>query len=875
MKLKNIEQPFKTKQFLDECMNTSVKSINVQKQFMLEVHQLCKKFSEDLQHLYKLLSVQVDDEETLSQNTVLSNYILSISHIIKSRSEILFEEAIEPFYQFEANYSHLNNTISKNYGLLLDNLKASNELLKHKAADYYEDQNQTFQAQNEQQYKLSLNQMNCMWEQFFKELPQYYEQYQLNEETRLTVTEQTFVKFIEALEYMFKQPAKITNEKLHQSFEIQREKFKTRDLYGELCIQSKKMIDFMNEPKCEMFTSRDEYFRNKAAILLQESDSSKNSNFKDEDFRFIKQLIEKPQQNLQLLYKIKLIPNLTSKEREEIVSFLLSELKQKNVVQLQSHFQSNFFRILIFKLFKWFEDDFQNQKPSSKLIQQFLQIIYISLSLKSDQGCSLLSKISKKVEIFYSQRLWNSIYEELLTNYHLQKQMIDITLKYVSFLQTPNSKIQLPKEIDQKQDSIFNGLFSTKTRKITQNESINIVNLILIASNLPPQTTSSIIMEIITNIQMKPSCSIPFIELQEANQMLKEFQPQIRQKQLSQKFGKRKNTIYCLIKSLKYLQFNENYLNVICISKEYSKTIKTKMIQYFLVSEQTALLNLQQRVRLWSELLDIEVNYKKIQQDYLSASKKLSREIERSIVVDIKRSFSTDCEQRDQIINQYEIKLENLLRLHAFDNPEISYYQGMNMLMVFFLYVTNLNEELSFRLFRSLLEKLLRDIFLEGLKSMRMHFYILDRLIAIFIPRLFIHWKQLQIESPQFATAWYVTLYTNSINLSQVENNQVCFDIFEIVIARGWTGFYQSTIGLLKFYEKILIELDFDQSQKFLNNLSKTQFYRQQIEQQIDVPYFSNVKNLKISIKKQLITELEREYYQLREKIDQINLNHL
>lgn len=65
----------------------------------------------------------------------------------------------------------------------------------------------------------------------------------------------------------------------------------------------------------------------------------------------------------------------------------------------------------------------------------------------------------------------------------------------------------------------------------------------------------------------------------------------------------------------------------------------------------------------------------------------------------------------------------------------------MNMLMVFFLYVTNLNEELSFRLFRSLLEKLLRDIFLEGLKSMRMHFYILDRLIAIFIPRLFIHWK--------------------------------------------------------------------------------------------------------------------------------------
>lgn len=120
--------------------------------------------------------------------------------------------------------------------------------------------------------------------------------------------------------------------------------------------------------------------------------------------------------------------------------------------------------------------------------------------------------------------------------------------------------------------------------------------------------------------------------------------------------------------------------------------------------------------------------------------------------MDIKRSFSADIEEREKIMEQYEHKLENLLRLHAFDNPEISYYQGMNMLMVYLLYVTNLNEELSFRLFRSLLEKMLRDIFLQGLKSMRLHFYIFDRLIAIHLPRVFIHWKQLQIESPQFAT---------------------------------------------------------------------------------------------------------------------------
>lgn len=58
--------------------------------------------------------------------------------------------------------------------------------------------------------------------------------------------------------------------------------------------------------------------------------------------------------------------------------------------------------------------------------------------------------------------------------------------------------------------------------------------------------------------------------------------------------------------------------------------------------------------------------------------------------------------------------------------------------------------------------------------------------------------------------------------MSSVESNEACFDIFDLVVAKGWTGFYKATIGLLKFYEKVLLELDFDQSQKFLNNLAKT-----------------------------------------------------
>ena len=72
----------------------------------------------------------------------------------------------------------------------------------------------------------------------------------------------------------------------------------------------------------------------------------------------------------------------------------------------------------------------------------------------------------------------------------------------------------------------------------------------------------------------------------------------------------------------------------------------------------------------------------------------------------------------------------------------------MNMLMVFLLYVTNLDENVTFKLFKSLLDKMLRDIFLEGLKIMRKHFFVLDRLMAIYLPDLFKYWRKLKIESP-------------------------------------------------------------------------------------------------------------------------------
>lgn len=334
-----------------------------------------------------------------------------------------------------------------------------------------------------------------------------------------------------------------------------------------------------------------------------------------------------------------------------------------------------------------------------------------------------------------------------MTNLTFQRLIIEWGTRYVK-LEICNAKIILPVEAEQQKEKYF-GLFKDKTRKISIQETLSLMNLIFIASHLHVQMSSQLMIELLRANNMRLSDFIHLIELQESNNMLRKLKAPLMQPM--HKIYKWKTLpVYCFMKALKYLDFKDNFHSVLLVSKTLYKQVHSKMIKYYLCSRLNV--GLDKRVMLWNHLLESDASLTEIQQKYLVSSKKLSREMERSILVDIKRSFVSALDKKEQIMSQYEIKLENLLRLHAFDNPEVSYYQGMNMLMVFLLYVTDLNEELAFKFFRALLDKLLRDIFLEGLKSMRLQFYILDRLIAIHLPRLFVHWKKLKIESPQFAT---------------------------------------------------------------------------------------------------------------------------
>lgn len=153
----------------------------------------------------------------------------------------------------------------------------------------------------------------------------------------------------------------------------------------------------------------------------------------------------------------------------------------------------------------------------------------------------------------------------------------------------------------------------------------------------------------------------------------------------------------------------------------------------------------------------------------------------------------------------------------------------MNMLMAFFIYSSYSHGDLqdAYNFFSALVNCMLKEVFVHNLDHLKVSFYTLERLLAMHLPDLFRHWKQIKIESPQYATGWFVTLFTYGLQITESNSqaNRVIYDLLDIVIARKWPGFYEIVLAVLNYYLPYLTIMEFDDTLNFLNNLTKSAFF--------------------------------------------------
>lgn len=118
------------------------------------------------------------------------------------------------------------------------------------------------------------------------------------------------------------------------------------------------------------------------------------------------------------------------------------------------------------------------------------------------------------------------------------------------------------------------------------------------------------------------------------------------------------------------------------------------------------------------------------------------------------------------------------------------------------------------------------QLFNSDLPMLKLFFYQLDRLVSIFEPDLHSHFKDEMINSSYFASAWFITLFTNSIKNStqvadSIEDAQVSeqlLQLWDYFLVAGWKAILKMGLFVLRDSSGELLQHSFEE---ILNDITE------------------------------------------------------
>eukprot|EP01090_Pellita_catalonica_P018855 TRINITY_DN6223_c0_g1_i3.p1 TRINITY_DN6223_c0_g1~~TRINITY_DN6223_c0_g1_i3.p1 ORF type:complete len:460 (+),score=57.74 TRINITY_DN6223_c0_g1_i3:936-2315(+) len=183
----------------------------------------------------------------------------------------------------------------------------------------------------------------------------------------------------------------------------------------------------------------------------------------------------------------------------------------------------------------------------------------------------------------------------------------------------------------------------------------------------------------------------------------------------------------------------------------------------------------------------------------------------RQIDVDINRTART----HKLFKTRYSTKqraLFRVLRAYAVHNPEVGYTQGMNgVASVLLMYIHNVRD--AFYTFcRMMSAYKLEDRFRPGFPGLQEDFWILERLMEIFFPKLRAHLEAMQIYTATFATKWFMMLFHNL--------PFECFiRIMDLILADGHEITYFVALSILDGFRARLMAMSMEDLLMFIQSV--------------------------------------------------------
>ncbi|GAB67799.1 TBC domain containing protein [Plasmodium cynomolgi strain B] len=196
-------------------------------------------------------------------------------------------------------------------------------------------------------------------------------------------------------------------------------------------------------------------------------------------------------------------------------------------------------------------------------------------------------------------------------------------------------------------------------------------------------------------------------------------------------------------------------------------------------------------------------------QYYLS----ISNQYESAIKKDMNRTypkhilFKNNYEQGQQI-------LFNVLKAYSNYNTSLGYCQGMAFIVATF--ILYMNEEDAFFMLIALIEKYqLNDLFSSDMSLLNEDLFILDQLLLVYFPKIYVHMKKENVHSSMFASQWFVTLFSYSISIVYVVR------IWDFFFIYSHSFIFKVALAYFKLQEEAILRESFEGILNRLKVLSK------------------------------------------------------
>ena len=280
---------------------------------------------------------------------------------------------------------------------------------------------------------------------------------------------------------------------------------------------------------------------------------------------------------------------------------------------------------------------------------------------------------------------------------------------------------------------------------------------------------------------------------------------------------KDRNNIYFIIKKVsKYLD-DEDKLKLICLGKYYKK-IRKYIYKSFLKKD----IPLKKRIHIWKSYLKFNntlslFNYKEIlEETKTDFFKKANAQSIIQINKDINRTY---LRKKDEHIADI---LFNILISFVYSEHKINYVQGINNIAGFLYDLTENEEETSLLLINIFSMTQISDIFNdEEFQFLKTLFYTIERLVYLYLPKIYSKLKDQNIQISFFMSAYFITLHTILYQNLPEDDCSFMLHLWDGFILDGWCSFFSDWLAILKYHEKEIIASGYEQLIDYLSNTLK------------------------------------------------------